>query len=82
VYDNASRQPLDSWLAASGATRTLARAAREAVTVAGTPAIRLTDQALLAPNTFYYVARGRFVYRFTPLGGRSDEMLATVRFTR
>jgi hypothetical protein len=81
VYDNASRQPLDAWLASSGVTRNLTRPTQEAVQVGGVGGIRVTDQTMLAPNTFYYVARGPFVYRFTPLGGLSGEMLATVRFT-
>jgi hypothetical protein len=63
-------------------TRNFARVTRQAVQVGGLEGLRLTDQTLLAPNTFYYVARGPFVYRFTPLGGLSSQMLATVRFTR
>lgn len=82
VYDNASQQTLDAWLAGSGVTRNFARATRQAVEVGGVQGLRLTDQTLLTPNTFYYVARGPFVYRFTPLGGLSDQMLAMVRFTR
>ncbi|MGH6935576.1 MAG: hypothetical protein ACRED2_05215 [Methylocella sp.] len=82
VYDNASQQTLDVWLAGSGATRNFARVTQQAVQVGRVQGLRLTDQTLLAPNTFYYVARGPFVYRFTPLGGLSDQMLATVRFTR
>jgi hypothetical protein len=82
VYDNGSQQTLDAWLAGSGVTRNFARATRQAVEVGGVQGLRLTDQTLLAPNTFYYVARGPFVYRFTPLGGLSSQMLATVRFTR
>ena len=81
VYDNASQRPLDTWLVTSGAARDLARVAREAVQVGGVQGLRLTDQMMLAPNTFYYVARGPFVYRFTPLGRFSDQMLASVRFT-
>jgi hypothetical protein len=54
----------------------------EVVQVGGADGIRLTDQTLLAPNSFYYVARGPFVYRLTPLGGLSSEMLETVLFTR
>lgn len=82
VYDNASQETLNAWLAGSGATRNFARVTQQAVHVGGIQGLCLTDQTLLAPNTFYYVARGPFVYRFTPLGGLSDEMLATVRFTR
>jgi len=79
VYGNASQQPLDAWLTSSGVTRNFTRPTQEAVRVGGVKGIRLTDQTMLAPNSFYYVARGPFVYRFTPLGGLSHEMLATVR---
>ena len=82
VYDNASQQTLDAWLAGSGVTRNFARVTRQAVQIGGVEGLRLADQTMLAPNTFYYVARGPFVYRFTPLGGLSSQMLATVRFTR
>jgi hypothetical protein len=82
VYDNASQQPLDTWLTGSGVARNLARPNEEVVRVGGIAGIRLTDQTLLAPNTYYFVARGPFVYRLTPLGGLSGEMLETVRFTR
>ena len=82
VYDNASQQTLDAWLAGSGVTRNFVRVTQQAVQIGGVQGLRLTDQTLLAPNTFYYVARGPFVYRFTPLGGLSGQMLATVRFTR
>jgi hypothetical protein len=82
VYDNASQRTLDAWLAGSGVNRNFARATQQAVQVGGVHGLRLTDQTLLAPNTFAFVARGPFVYRFTPLGGLSAQMLATVRFTR
>jgi hypothetical protein len=79
VYNNASQQPLDAWLTSNAVTRNLTRPSQEAVRVGGVNGIRLTDQTMMAPNSFYYVARGPFVYRFTPLGGLSHEMLATVR---
>jgi hypothetical protein len=81
VYDNASQQPLDAWLTSNEVTRNLTRPTEERVRVGGVNGVRLTDQTMLAPNSSYYVARGPFVYRFTPLGGLSGEMLATVRFT-
>jgi len=81
VYANASQVSLDAWLASSGATTSLRRPVQDTVQVGAVPGIRLVDQTLLAPNTFYYVARGSLVYRFTPLGTHSDEILKTVRFT-
>jgi hypothetical protein len=82
VYNNTSQQPLDAWVAAAGVAQNLTRPNKEVVQVGGADGIRLTDQTLLAPNSFYYVARGPFVYRLTPLGGLSSEMLETVLFTR
>jgi hypothetical protein len=32
----------------------------------------------LAPNAFYYVAAGPYVYRFTPLGPSGDKILKSV----
>ena len=78
VYDNASHASLDAWLASRVS---LGTATRDAIQVGGENGIRIAYQTLLAPNTFYYVARGSFVYRFTPLGTYSDDMLKTVRFT-
>ena len=77
VYENASRQSLDGWLAAMP---NVTRFSRDRATVGEVEGVRLTNQALVAPNVFYYVARGPFVYRFTPLGAFSDQMLATVSF--
>jgi hypothetical protein len=52
VCDNASRQALDAWLAGSGGTRNFARVTRQGVQVGGLEELRLTDQTLLALNTF------------------------------
>jgi hypothetical protein len=81
IYDNASQQPLDTWLTTSGVTRNLVRVAREPAEVGGIQGVRLESQVMLAPGTFYFVARGPFVYRFTPFGRFSGQVLATVCFT-
>jgi hypothetical protein len=81
VYDNASRASLDSWLEASGLLGTVVGLVRDQIELGGVPGIRLAARAQLFPNVFYFVARGPFVYRFTPVGADSDEMLATVRFS-
>jgi hypothetical protein len=78
VFDNAAHASLDAWLASH---INLARTTRDAVQVGGENGIRIGYEILLAPNTFYYVARGSYVYRFTPLGLYSDDMLKTVQFT-
>jgi hypothetical protein len=80
VYENASQQTLDAWLASSGVLRNLTRPHQQTVDIGGVPGFRVTDMTMLAPNTFYYVARGPFIYRFTPLGMLSDQIFATVRF--
>jgi hypothetical protein len=81
VYDNPLRQSLDAWLASSGVVRTIKRFTSKPIDVGGVVGVRLTDQALIAPNVFCYVARGPFVYRFTLLGTHSNQMLSTVKFT-
>jgi hypothetical protein len=81
VFANTAGAALDSWLASSGATAQFRRPAQDAITIGGVDGIRIIEQTLVAPNTFYYVARGPYVYRFTPLGRHSEEMLKTVRFT-
>jgi hypothetical protein len=81
VFSNPSRSSVEAWLAANGATSAMKRPVQDAVQVGGVQGIRVVDQILLAPNTFYFVVRGAFVYRFTPLGAYSDEMLKSVQFT-
>jgi len=80
VYQNESQQPLDAWLASSGLLRNLMRPLQQTVEIGGMRGLRATGMTMLAPNTFYYIARGPFIYRFTPLGRLSEQILATVRF--
>ena len=80
VYQNESQQTLDAWLASSGLLHNLTRPLQQTVDIGGMQGLRVTGMTMVAPNTFYYVARGPFVYRFTPLGRLSEEILATVRF--
>jgi hypothetical protein len=82
VYEKPLQEPLDAWLSGSGLLRNFTRLVKEPVELGGAEGVRVVEQTMAAPNTFYYVARGPYVYRFTPLGGPSDEMLATVRFTQ
>jgi hypothetical protein len=79
VYNNTSQQSLDAWLASNVVS--LGTATRTMVQIGGQSGIEIAYQALLAPNTFYYVARGSFVYRFISVGTYSDTMLGTVQFT-
>jgi hypothetical protein len=82
VYEKPLQEPLDAWLSGSGLLRNFTRLVKEPVELGGAEGVRVVEQTMAAPNTFYYVARGPYVYRFTPLGGPSDEMLATLRFTQ
>lgn len=81
VFDNPAGESLDDWLGRSGAVPQV-RFGRERAEVGGVPAVRVTGSLQLAPNVFYYVARGAFIYRFTPLGPLGDQMLASVSFQR
>ena len=80
VYENASQQTLDAWLASSGMLRNLTQPFQQTVDIGGVHGLRVRGMTMLAPDTFYYVARGPFIYRFTPLGRSTEEILATVRF--
>ena len=79
VFDNPSQESLPAWLQKNVA-RAGAAFDSEEVTVGGQKGVRLTTPLLLAPNTFIYVARGPFVYRLTPLGEFSDQMIGSFRF--
>jgi hypothetical protein len=80
VYDNPGQASLNTWLLAFSAGGTPPLTTQEAIQIGGTPGVRLTLMTQLAPNVVYYVARGRYVYQFTPLGASTDQMLATVHF--
>lgn len=79
IFDNPRGEALDAWLGRPGAVPQ-ARFGRQPVTVGGVAAIRVTGSLQLAPNVFYYVARGPYIYRFTPLGLVGEQILATVSF--
>jgi hypothetical protein len=79
VFDNPTGESLETWLGRPGAVPQ-ARFGREPFEVGGLPAIRVTGSLQLAPSVFYYVARGAYIYRFTPLGLVGEQMLGTVSF--
>lgn len=79
VFDNPSQETLADWLRKNVA-RTGAAFDSEPIIVGGLKGAHLTSSLLLAPNTFIYVARGSFVYRLTPLGEFSEQMIATFVF--
>jgi hypothetical protein len=73
------RQSLREWLLASG--RLPGGAAVSPVQVAGAhEGVRIRLAQMLAPNEFVYLAGTDYVYGLTPLGDRSEQMLASFRF--
>ena len=42
--------------------------------------LRVRNAMQLAPNDFYYFARGKYIFRLTPLGSHGEEMLNSFRF--
>jgi len=78
VYANPSGQPLDAWLETSGVIGNLERFSVDPISVGGREGAKLTNSLQLAPNVFYYVTVGPYVYRFTPLGLFGDQILASV----
>lgn len=44
--------------------------------------LRLRYAVQLAPNDFYYFARGKYIFRLTPLGLHGEEMLNSFRFDK
>ena len=44
--------------------------------------LRVRSAMQLAPNEFYYFARGKYVFKLTPLGQHSEEMLNSFRLDR
>ncbi|MEO8257373.1 MAG: hypothetical protein ABI868_08520 [Acidobacteriota bacterium] len=70
--------PLREWLRT--ANRLPAGAVMTSITLAGaSEGLKVQQPQQLAPNEFYYYARGGRVYAVTPLGANSAEMLASFR---
>lgn len=79
-YDPAGRS-IEEWLIEKkGFSPDNPRYGLSAVTIGGLPGLSVTYRIQLAPNTFYYVAREGYVYRFTPLGLHSRQILESVQF--
>ncbi|HEU4329325.1 MAG TPA: hypothetical protein VFS21_39670 [Roseiflexaceae bacterium] len=75
VFDNSSGRDLAQWLDDHAITGQRADAS-----VGGQAGLRVTLMTMQAPNLFYYVARGAYVYRLTPLGPLGEQMLASFGF--
>lgn len=79
VHDNSVRRSIEEWIEEK-LTPAKSRYGISVVTIGGIPGLRVTYQTQLAPNIFYYVAREGYVYRFTPLGQYSEQILESVQF--
>ncbi|HEX8650641.1 MAG TPA: hypothetical protein VF708_07350 [Pyrinomonadaceae bacterium] len=44
--------------------------------------LRVRSAMQLAPNEFYYFARGKYIFKLTPLGQHGEEMLNSFRLDR
>lgn len=78
VFANPERRHLDDWLREAGIRVLPGRRSLSPAAVAGRVGVQVSDSAQLAPNVFYYVAAGRFVYRFVPLGAVGEKILGSV----
>jgi hypothetical protein len=75
IYSNNGRLPLGSWMDAN-----LPRGDKESIEINGTPCLKTTLQILLAPNQFIVCENNGNIYKFTPLGLHSEEILASFEF--
>jgi hypothetical protein len=80
VYANPASLSLSDWLAASSIGQDPNRFSTSSAAIGGLQGSMIADRVQSAPNTWYYVANGQYVYRFTPLGDIGDTMLGTVAF--
>jgi len=72
--------PLRDWLDSTGLVP--ARATVEQVHLDGAgDGWRVRRPVLMAPNEFYYFATKEYVYRLTPLGPHSQDMLASFQLS-
>jgi hypothetical protein len=73
VFANTPTLPLEQWL-----DQQPIQGQRSAQQIAGQPGYRLQASTLMAPNTFYFVAHGSFVYRLIPLSTEAEQMLGSL----
>lgn len=77
VFDNRAKRPLEGWLKENGL---LDGFQVKAYTLAGVEGVRVRSMLLMAPNEHIYLAKGKYIYRLTPLGTLAEEMLTTFNF--
>jgi hypothetical protein len=81
VFDRGnSTQTLEAWLQgqpmAGKNTATI-----EPITLSSVAGLKVTLMQEMAPNQFFYVAKGTYVYKLTPLGLYGNAMLGTFKLT-
>jgi len=75
IYANQSVIPLDSWISSNTPSGSL-----EAIEVDGVQCTQVSLMTLQAPNQFVFCSRNNYVYKFTPAGQYSQEMLDSFKF--
>jgi hypothetical protein len=81
VLENEGSLSLRDWL--RYAVRTGAEDSVEPVHLDGAgEGLRVRNAMQLAPNEFYYFARGKYIFKLTPLGQYSEQMLDSFRLKR
>ena len=81
VFDRGnSTQTLEAWLQAQPMLGKN-NATTEPTTLSGVAGLKVTLMQEMAPNQFFFVAKGNYVYKLTPLGLYGNAMLGTFKFT-
>jgi hypothetical protein len=78
VFGADAQPSLRAWLEASGLVPRGSDVSTFSVN-GGQEGVRVKLRQMLAPNEFIYVAGSRRIYRLTPLGSHSEQMLASFR---
>jgi hypothetical protein len=78
VLKNEGSMPLPDWLKAAAQVGEKDTVERVSLDGAG-EGWRVRQAIQLAPNDFYYFERGNYVFKLTPLGSHSEEMLNSFR---
>ncbi len=77
IYANDAGLSLNDWLDAN-----LPSGDKETVQIDGINCTKLTQQILLAPNQFIVCEYSGNIYKFTPLGLYSEDILASFKFSQ
>lgn len=72
VFDNAAGASLDQWLSDHQVTGT-----RTPAPIGKQQGVQVSLNTMMAPNQFYYLAHGSYIYRLTPLGQYGIQMLGS-----